>query len=84
VSRPSRPDGDHSLNREREAIPYSVDGFHISEAPTAPEPHLTAYPFSTTICSKSRSDIGGQYGDAGPLAPALCRILDMSFAEFPY
>jgi hypothetical protein len=59
VSRPSRPEGDHSLNREREAMAYSVDGLRISKALPAPEPHLSAYPSSTTTCREPRSNIGG-------------------------
>jgi len=58
---------------------YSVDSFRISKALPAPEPHLTAYLSSTTTCRELWSNIGGQCSDPGPLAPELCRILDMSF-----
>ena len=60
---------------------YSVDRFRFSKALPAPGPHLTAYPSSTTTCRESQSNIGGQCNDPGPLAPELCRILDMSFRD---
>jgi hypothetical protein len=63
---------------------YSVESFRISKALPAPEPHLTAYPSSTTICREPRSNIGGQCSDPGPLERELCRILDMSFREFHF
>src|SRR5215212_11065670 len=59
VSRPSRPEGNHSLNRERNAVPYSVDNFRISKALPAPGHHPTAYPSSTTTCRELWSNIGG-------------------------
>jgi hypothetical protein len=46
------------MHRGRDAVPYSVDGFRISEALPASGLHLTTYPSRTTKCRESRSNNG--------------------------